>query len=366
MLFYEPFFLGVFFPTLYAAYLALNERVAAKKWMLLLASVAFYSWGEPLFVPVLIASTLIDYRLVRLLHRTKSRSRHILMTVGIVGNLAVLGFYKYADFLAANLNVLLLPLAGVTIPLLHIALPIGVSFVVFEKITYLVDTYRGTSAPAPRFADYFLFVFFFPKLLAGPILKYHDMQQQIAEPAVIGWDDFSAGFLRFARGMAKKLLIADPVGTFADQVFTADPGSVGFGPAWFGLICFTLQIYFDFSGYSDMAIGLARMLGFRLRENFDMPYISRSLTEFWRRWHISLSSWTATIFIFRSAATGSAPSARTSIYGSAFSPAGFGTVRRGILSYGVPITGCFSRLTACFCCARSTAAVRWSLRLLRC
>jgi alginate O-acetyltransferase complex protein AlgI len=241
---------------------------------------------------VLFASSFVDYRLVRLMERTKPPwRRSIIIAVGVVGNLAVLGFYKYADFVAANLNFFLRPLTGIAIPLPHIALPIGVSFAVFEKITYLIDIHRGTCAPAPRFTDYCLFVFFFPKLLAGPILKYHEIRQQIAEPAAVVWDDFSAGFLRLSRGMAKKLLVADPVGAFADQVFTASPGSTTFGPAWLGLICFTLQIYFDFSGYSDMAIGLARMLGFGLRENFNMPYVSRSLTEFWQRWHMSLSTW---------------------------------------------------------------------------
>jgi alginate O-acetyltransferase complex protein AlgI len=174
---------------------------------------------------------------------------------------------------------------------LHLALPIGVSFVVFEKITYLVDIWRGISPPAKTFSDYCLFVLFFPKLLAGPILKYHEMKDQIASPPAIEWNDFWAGFLRFARGLGRKLLIADPLGTFANQVFAADPTNLGAGHAWLGLACFTVQIYFDFAGYSDMAIGLARMLGFRLRENFNSPYISQSLTEFWRRWHISLTTW---------------------------------------------------------------------------
>jgi len=292
MLFYEPIFLLFFFPAVYALYLSFHDRKAAKKWTLLLASAAFYTWGEPLFIPVLFASSLFDYWLsLRLRAGQSESSRRTLVAAGIVGNIAVLGFYKYADFIAANLNLAVTPLTGATIPLLHIALPIGVSFVVFEKITYLVDTYRGTSAPAARFQDYCLFVFFFPKLLAGPILKYHELSAQIADPAAVRWGDFQEGFLRFARGIAKKLLVADPLGAFADRAFAADPGTLGAGPAWLGLVCFTLQIYFDFSGYSDMAIGLARMLGFSLRENFNMPYTARSLTEFWRRWHMSLTTW---------------------------------------------------------------------------
>ena len=174
---------------------------------------------------------------------------------------------------------------------MKIAFLIGVSFVVFEKISYLVDTYRGTSKPARSFSDYCLFVFMFPKLLAGPILKYHEMQDQIAKPAAVTWNDAWEGFLRFARGIAKKLLIADTCGAFADAAFGANAATLGPGQAWLGVICFTLQIYFDFSAYSDMAIGLARMLGFKLRENFNMPYTARSLTDFWRRWHISLTTW---------------------------------------------------------------------------
>ena len=161
----------------------------------------------------------------------------------------------------------------------------------FEKITYLVDTWRGISRPAAAFVDYCLFVLFFPKLLAGPILKYHEMKDQIASPPAIEWDDIFSGFLRFARGIGRKLLIADPLGAFASQIFAADPATTGAGYAWLGLACFTLQIYFDFAGYSDMAIGLARTLGFRLKENFNSPYVSQSLTEFWRRWHISLTTW---------------------------------------------------------------------------
>jgi alginate O-acetyltransferase complex protein AlgI len=292
MLFHEPFFGLFLFPAFYAFYLLVEQRVRAKKWALILASLAFYTWGEPLFVPVVLASALIDYALSRAIAATASeRKRRALLTLGIAVNLGVLVFYKYADFIAANLNLALKPFAGAEIPLLHIALPIGVSFVVFEKISYLVDCHRGLTKPARTFADYCLFVFLFPKLLAGPILKYHEMERQIADPAPVGWSDFQEGFLRTARGMAKKILIADPLGVYADRVFGADPAALTAGSAGLGLVCFTLQIYFDFSAYSDMAIGIARMLGFRLKENFNMPYISRSLTEFWRRWHMSLTSW---------------------------------------------------------------------------
>jgi alginate O-acetyltransferase complex protein AlgI len=290
MLFYEPLFLTVF-PAFYAFYL-LATGASAKKWMLLVASTLFYFWGEPVFVLVLFVSTAIDYALsFHLTDPTAARTKRLALAAGIVGNIAILALYKYADFLAENLNLMLAPFGPHRIALLHLALPIGVSFVVFEKITYLVDTYRGTSKPAASFSDYCLFVLFFPKLLAGPILKYHEMKDQIASPPPVEWNDFWTGFLRFARGLGRKLLVADPLGAFVNQVFAADPASISAGHAWLGLACFAVQIYFDFAGYSDMAIGLARMLGFRLKENFNSPYIAQSMTEFWRRWHISLTTW---------------------------------------------------------------------------
>src|SRR5688500_454800 len=290
MLFYEPLFV-TFFLAFFALYLQ-AKRALSKKWILLFASLLFYLWGEPVFVLVLLVSTAFDYALSFYLNKpTPERTRRWALAAGVAGNLGMLVVYKYADFLIGNLNLLLSPFGPHKIALLHLALPIGVSFVVFEKITYLVDTWRGVSKPAASFADYCLFVLFFPKLLAGPILKYHEMKDQIASPPAIQWDDIFAGFLRFARGIGRKLLIADPLGALATQIFAADPATIGVGHAWLGLACFTLQIYFDFAGYSDMAIGLARTLGFRLKENFNSPYVSQSLTEFWRRWHISLTTW---------------------------------------------------------------------------
>ena len=290
MLFYEPAFV-TFFLAFYAFYL-LATTASVKKWALLLASALFYFWGEPAFVLVLLASTAIDYALSFYLGAaTPLPTRRLALFAGVALNLTMLVVYKYADFLIQNLNLALAPFGASHFPLLHLALPIGVSFVVFEKMTYLIDTWRGVSKPAASFSDYCLFVLFFPKLLAGPILKYHQMRDQIAAPPAIELSDVVEGFLRFARGIGRKLLIADPLGTFANQVFAADPANIGTAYAWLGLACFTVQIYFDFAGYSDMAIGLARTLGFRLRENFDKPYISQSLTEFWRRWHISLTTW---------------------------------------------------------------------------
>jgi alginate O-acetyltransferase complex protein AlgI len=290
MLFYEPSFV-TFFCALYGLYLAAG-RALTRKWILLLASILFYVWGEPTFVLILFASSAFDHVLTFYLAEPVRRDRRRLaLCIGLATNLGILATYKYADFAIGNLNALLSPFGSQLIPMLHLALPIGVSFVVFEKITYLVDTWRGVSRRANHFSDYALFVFFFPKLLAGPILKFHEMQQQIAKPAQIEWSDFTEGFLRFARGIGRKLLIAEPLGGYVGRVFDQDPAGLGAGQAWLALVCFTVQIYFDFAGYSDMAIGLARMMGFRLNENFNAPYISRSITEFWRRWHISLTTW---------------------------------------------------------------------------
>jgi alginate O-acetyltransferase complex protein AlgI len=290
MLFYEPSFV-TFFGALYALYLA-TGRALTRKWILLLASVLFYVWGEPAFVLILLTSSLIDYVLAFYLAEPIPRNhRSLALSIGLATNLGILATYKYADFVAANLNAMLSPFGSQLIPMLHLALPIGVSFVVFEKITYLVDTWRGVSRRANHFSDYALFVFFFPKLLAGPILKFHEVQEQIVKPAQIEWTDCAEGLLRFARGIGRKLLIAEPLGGYVGKVFDHDPAGLGAGQAWLALVCFTVQIYFDFAGYSDMAIGLARMMGFRLNENFNAPYISRSITEFWRRWHISLTTW---------------------------------------------------------------------------
>src|SRR5436309_9865314 len=193
MLFYEPLFLTIF-PAVYAFYL-LASGASAKKCTLLIVSTLFYLWGEPVFVLVLFVSTALDYALsFHLNDPAPPRTRRLALAIGIAGNLGILVLYKYADFLANNFNLLLSPFGAHKIPLLHLALPIGVSFVVFEKITYLVDTYRGISRPAAAFTDYCLFVLFFPKLLAGPILKYHEMKDQIASPPAIEGDDFASGF----------------------------------------------------------------------------------------------------------------------------------------------------------------------------
>jgi alginate O-acetyltransferase complex protein AlgI len=255
---------------------------------LLLASVVFYAWGEPKFVFVVLVSALLDYVIARAIHRAKGdKTSRLLVAVGTALNLGVLVYCKYFGWFLQNLAILF---DAFKVPFATMLLPLGISFVVFEKISYLVDVYRRTTPPARTFFDYLFFVFFFPKMLAGPIIKYHEIRSQI-ESREVGLEDVEFGVLRFLVGLAKKVLVADTMAGIVDKVFSANPAELGNANAWFGALCFAIQIYFDFSGYSDMAIGLARTFGFRLRENFNQPYLAVGFTDFWQRWHISLSTW---------------------------------------------------------------------------
>jgi alginate O-acetyltransferase complex protein AlgI len=292
MLFYESLFLFLFLPLLLILYFLIGRTRPARKWILLAGSFIFYAWSEPIFVWIVLGSSLADHAIGRFIWASKSQPpRRGALALGIVLNIAILCYYKYTIFLIGNVDWMLQALAKPQIALPAIALPIGVSFVVFEKITYLVDIYRGLSKPARDFSQYLTYVLFFPKLLAGPIIKYHDIVAQFEQFPESHLDDFFTGLPRFMLGLIEKTLLADTLSTGADLVFAQNPANLTSSDAWWGLLFFTLQIYFDFSGYSDMAIGIARMLGFRLLENFNMPYIATSMTDFWRRWHISLTSW---------------------------------------------------------------------------
>jgi len=290
MLFYEPLFLFLFFPIVFTAFLLVHRRAGARAAVLLSASLFFYLWSEPLFVPVVLATCVTDYLLAGWVARGNRRTRPAL-AAGILVNVGMLAYYKYTGFAVDNLDSLLVTAGLEPWHVGRVALPIGVSFIVFEKITYLMDIARGRSRPAPGFATYLLYVFLFPKLLAGPIIKYHELESQLLTFGRNRGGDLAEGFRRFMLGVIKKTILADTLAAGADMTFVADPAVLGFADAWWGLLFFTFQIYIDFSAYSDMAIGLARMFGFRLNENFNSPYISCSITEFWRRWHISLSTW---------------------------------------------------------------------------
>jgi alginate O-acetyltransferase complex protein AlgI len=287
MLFYEPLFLFLFFPIVFAAFLAVRHRAGPRAAVLLAASLFFYLWSEPLFVPVVLLTCVTDY----LLALQVAKGSKAALALGVLINIGVLVYYKYTGFAVDNLDVLLVGAGLTPWHLGQVALPIGVSFIVFEKITYLVDINRGRSRPAPGFATYLLYVFLFPKLLAGPIIKYHELEAQLLAYGRERRGDLTEGLRRFMLGVVKKTMLADTLSTGADMTFAADPAQLGGADVWWGVLFFTFQIYIDFSAYSDMAIGLARMFGFRLNENFNKPYISCSITEFWRRWHISLSTW---------------------------------------------------------------------------
>ncbi len=285
MPFTEPAFLFYFLPATLAAYHLVPARL--RNLVLTLASFLFYAVGEWGFVGWLLGSTAATYALARGIDAWRGRrAAALLLALGLVIDLLLLGYFKYAGF---GLHTLArLGLVHGAIP--EILLPLGISFFTFHKISYKVDVWRGTAEVRKDPLDLLLYILFFPQLIAGPIVRYHDIAGELVSRQVQA-ETFASGVRRFAVGFAKKMLVANTVATVADQVFGTDPARLGMASAWLGLACYTLQIYFDFSGYSDMAIGLARMFGFHFLENFDHPYTSRSVTEFWRRWHISLSRW---------------------------------------------------------------------------
>ena len=289
MLFNSPLFLFGFVPLFFTLHFLAGKSL--RNIIIILASLLFYAWGEPTFIGIVLLSAFFDWFVGNAIfheHRKAIRQRYL--SVGILANVGLLVYFKYANFFVENVNHLLASVHFNPLIFTHIALPIGVSFIVFEKITYLVDIYRHVGAPATSIRSYLLYVLLFPKLLAGPIIKYHDIADQLAQrhPTL---EDARYGLTRFVMGLGKKVLIADTLSPIVEAAFKLPPEELGFYNAWLGVIGFTLQIYFDFSGYSDMAIGLARIMGFRLLENFNAPYLSASFTEFWRRWHISLSTW---------------------------------------------------------------------------
>ena len=290
MVFSSLLFLYAFLPAFLALYYlaprGLRNPVA------LLASLVFYVWGEPVFAFWLVGSSLFDFYLSLWLDRVPPAAigrRRALLTLGLVVNLSALLYCKYSNFLVVQLDHLLAWRGAAPLAWTAVALPIGISFFTFHKISYLVDIYRGTSRPTRSVFDYLLYICLFPQLIAGPIIRYHDVESQLRDREHT-LDRFLAGTWRFLLGLGRKVLIANPLGLVADKVFGHDLASLPLPYAWVGIVCYTFQIYFDFAGYSDMAIGLARMMGFEFLENFNRPYTARSITEFWRRWHISLSN----------------------------------------------------------------------------
>ena len=291
MVFSSLTFLFAFLPTV----LLVNQLCPARyrNYVLLPASCFFYAWGAPRFILVLLGSSALDFGLSRMMGRpgdARQAGRKRLLVLAVAINLAVFLFFKYANFCVEEINHLLSLMGGRQVGWTRVVLPIGISFFTFQKLSYLVDVYRGTVRPARSLVSYMLYVSSFPQLIAGPIVRYHDVAEQLEhrEQTV---DRMFSGIIRFCIGLAKKVLIANVLGQMADQAFGAKIHTIPASLAWLGLFCYSFQIYFDFAGYSDMAIGLGRMLGFEFLENFNCPYIARSFSEFWRRWHISLSNW---------------------------------------------------------------------------
>lgn len=289
MVFSSVTFLFFFLPAVLAI------TFCSGKWKnstLLLASLLFYAWGEGIYLLVMAGSIVMNFTCGRLMCRSDScaiPSRTVLI-LAIIGNFALLGFFKYANFIVDNLNVLLAVLHLPSFELNPIHLPIGISFFTFQAVSYLIDVYQGKVQPQRSLTNLGLYITLFPQLIAGPIVRYHDIAKALACRNV-DMDDFSAGVQRFLLGLSKKVLLANPLALTADKIFALPADDLTSPLAWLGAICYALQIYYDFSGYSDMAIGLGRMFGFHFLENFNYPYISGSIQEFWQRWHISLSSW---------------------------------------------------------------------------
>ncbi len=284
MVFSSAVFLLLFLPLTYVLNLIVGKRFS--NLILLTASLLFYAWGEPVRVLLMIVSIIVNYWIGYGIRHSNGRKK-LLLTAGLIIDLSVLVYYKYSGFLADCFNVLL---GRPLLPVWENTLPVGISFFTFQEISYLIDVYRGDVEAAPSIIHTALYISFFPQLIAGPIVKYKDIRRYI-EKREVSVSGTAEGFRRFIYGLGKKVLIANVLGLCADTVFAYDAVSIDWRTAWIGAIAYAFQIYYDFSGYSDMAIGLGRMFGFSIPENFRYPYLSKSISEFWRRWHISLGSW---------------------------------------------------------------------------
>ena len=288
MVFSTPVFMFYFLALTLLVYYVVPRKL--RNVVLLVSSLFFYYWGERVYVAIMFVSTAIDYSHGLIVERCKEKGNdkgaRMAVTSSIIFNLALLFFFKYWDFVALSLQGMGMDF----MPVLNIHLPIGISFYTFQTMSYTVDVYRGDARAQRSILNFGTFVTLFPQLIAGPIIKYKDLGDQI-DCRDCTMDKFGAGVEKFMVGMGKKVLIANNVGMLWEAYKAMNPGDLTVLGAWLGVLAFTFQIYFDFSGYSDMATGLGRMLGFEFLPNFDYPYISRSITEFWRRWHISLSTW---------------------------------------------------------------------------
>ncbi len=288
MVFSSILFLFRYLPAVLILYFICPIKL--KNLLLFIVSLIFYAWGEPKYVVLMLFSTLVDYVHGLLVAKFKREGRMKAAKWAVASsaiiNLSLLGFFKYAGFLVENLNLIF----GLSLKFEAVPLPIGISFYTFQTMSYTIDVYRGDAEPQKNIIDFGAYVTLFPQLIAGPIVQYKTVAEQL-NGRTHSFDNFAYGIRRFVVGLGKKVLLANSAGLVWDKVIASDLGSLPALSAWIGILAFSFQIYFDFSGYSDMAIGLGKMLGFSFLENFDYPYMSFSITEFWRRWHISLGTW---------------------------------------------------------------------------
>lgn len=285
MVFNSLTFLCIFLPVVLALYYLL-PTLRIRNILLIAVSLLFYAYGEPVYVLLMIASIIINYIFGRLLGTENKKRRQWILAIAVVINIGLLVVFKYLDMMVQTVN----QLSGSEIPLVGLALPIGISFFTFQALSYVIDVYRREVEPQKNLWNVMLYISFFPQLIAGPIVKYHDIQEQI-DNRNTDVKEIAEGLRRFIIGLSKKVLISNTMAVTADALFAAGAGELNILSAWIAAIAYMLQIYFDFSGYSDMAIGMGHMFGFRFLENFRYPYISANIQEFWRRWHISLSTW---------------------------------------------------------------------------
>ena len=294
MLFSSPVFLVYFLPVVLVLALLFGLKLRKTPWqnaLLLAASLFFYAWGEVGYTLILIGSIVLNYGFGAWVDRTRGGAgANWVLATAVTANLLILASFKYANFVVDNLNLVLGPLGFSLLELDPVHLPIGISFFTFQAMTYVVDVYRGDAESQRNPFRVALYIALFPQLVAGPIVRYRGVARQLIERHTTV-EDIAVGVRRFITGLGKKVLIADQLAVTADRIFALPGSALDPAVAWLGVTCFGLQVYFDFSGYSDMAIGLGRMFGFHFPENFNAPYTSRSLQEFWRRWHISLSGW---------------------------------------------------------------------------
>ena len=285
MLFSSMTFVFMFLPIVSACYLLARKDL--QNYILLLASILFYAWGEPRYLAIMFMTILVNYIGANYISRSKKQShRRLLLVMTIILNLSFLFYFKYFNFVVENIN----DLFSANIRAIKVVMPIGISFYTFQALSYVVDVYRGEVKVQKDIYKLALYICLFPQLIAGPIVKYHDVAKQI-ESRDVTFDKVVYGVKRFIIGLAKKMLLANTLGAIADKIFSQSVEQFDCLTAWIGALAYSFQLFYDFSGYSDMAIGLGSIFGFKFLENFNYPYISKSISEFWRRWHISLSTW---------------------------------------------------------------------------